>query len=229
MASRVEPRPVPAGAAIRLALDDLFHHSPRLVAANLIWGACLLAWVALVAVVPLAVLAAPLLGIPTAGLFILAGRIVRGGPVSLGDAVRPWREGRLARRAILLSAVIAYPVIVLGTNMVAGLSAGSPLGWAAATLAGWGLVATWVLAWIAWPVALDPVAAPDPVSDRLRLAAAVAACAPGRTALTALVLVVVVVVGLVLVVALLTVAMAFAALIATHRVLPDADRLTRIG
>ena len=213
------------GPSLRLAVDDLYHHSPRLVAANLIWGACLLAWLVLVAAVPLTILAVPLLGIPTAGVFGLAGRIVRGGPVSVGDALRPWRDARLARDATVLGALVTYPAIVLGTNVLAGLSTGSPLGWAMATLAGWGLVATWLLAWIAWPVVLDPAAATVPLVDRLRLSAAVAARAPGTTAATALVLAIVVVVGLVLVVALLAVAMAFAALIATRRVLPVVDRL----
>jgi hypothetical protein len=185
-------------------------------------------WVAIVAVVPIALLAAPLLGIPTAGVFGLAGRIVRGGPVSVGDAMRPWRDAQLAFRAIVLGALVGYPAIVLGTNVLGGLSVGSPLGWAVATLAGWGLVATWVLAWVAWPVVVDPDAGAAPLTDRLRLTAGVAASEPGLTAATAVLLAVVVAVGLVLVVALLTVAMALAALIATRRVLPVADWLTGV-
>jgi hypothetical protein len=221
VASRAEPgRPAALGLTVRLALDDLYHHALRLVAANLIWGACLLVWVALVAATPLALLAAPLLGIPTAGLFILAGRVVRGGTVSVGDAIRPWREAHLARRAILLAALVAYPAIVLGTNVLGGLSVGSPLGWAMATLAGWGLIATWVVAWVAWPVVFRPDADAEPLTERLRLAVVVAARQPGMTGATAAFLALVVVVGLMLVVALLTVAMSFAALTATRRVSP---------
>ena len=50
------------------------------------------------------------------------------------------------------------------TNLVIGLGPGDPFGWALATLAGWGLVALWCAALVAWPLVVDPARADRPLA-----------------------------------------------------------------
>jgi uncharacterized membrane protein YesL len=194
-----------------------------LLPANVLWAAVVLVIVALAVLVPPLVVLAPLAALPIAGIFRIATRIVRGESVSFWDGLSAWRTE--IRPALALGAGVLVATIVLGFNLVTGILSGSLPGWAFATLAFWGLVGTWIYAWVAWPILLDPVRASQPATDRLRLAALLVLAHPLRVSGLALVLAGLVVVGTVAVVALVTVAVGFAALVACRYVLPAADRL----
>ncbi len=110
-------------------------------------------------------------------------------------------------------------------NLSFGILSGSPIGWSLATLAAWGLAVTWLFAWVAWPVLLDPRRADRSVRDRLRLAGLLVIAFPVRFAALGLVLAVMLLASTMAVVVLATIGVAFAALVATRYVLPAADRL----
>jgi uncharacterized membrane protein YesL len=143
--------------------------------------------------------------------------------VSFWDGLSAWRTE--IRPALALGTGLLVATIVLGFNLVNGILSGSLPGWAFATLAFWGLGGTWIYAWVAWPIFLDPVRTSQPARDRLRLAALLVLAHPFRVGGLGLVLAGLVVVGTVAVVALVTVAVGFAALVASRYVLPAADRL----
>lgn len=239
MASRAEPRAarraVPSrapgdlpiapsiGSAIRAAAQDGYYHSWRLLPANVIWSVVAIAIAGATVVTPPAIVLLPLLAMPTAGIFRITTRITRGEAVSFWDAVDAWRTDVLTTLGIGAGFVVA--VVVLGSNVVSGLTSDSPLGWGLATLAGWGLLATWLFAWTLWPILVDPTRSDQPVIARLRLAALLVLAHPVRIGLLAAVLALILVVSTIAIVALITVAVAFSALIASRYVLPAADRL----
>ncbi len=230
MASRAEtlarPAPLAApglGTAIRAALSDGYYHSWRLVPANLLWAVVAMTVAVTVALFPPAIVVAPVLAVPTAGIFRIATRIVRGEAVSFWDAVDAWRTNVLATLGLGAAAVLVG--VVLSANTVIGLGADSPLGWAMATLAAWGLVALWLLAWTAGPVLADPARAGQPIGGRLRLAALLVLAHPVRIGALGLVLAIFLVLSTIAIAALVTVSVSFAALVASQYVLPAADRL----
>ena len=118
---------------------------------------------------------------------------------------------------------------VLVTNLLTGLASAEPIGWILATLAGWGLIAWWTWLVIAWPLVVDPARAGRPLGDRLRLAATLALDRPGRFGALGLLVAVIVVVSTILTAALLTISVAFVALIASHAVYPLADQLDGVA
>ena len=75
------------GGAIRAAAIDFYSNSWRLVPANLVWAAVLLAVLVVGGASIVGLALAPLLAIPTGGLFAVAARLARGG--SLVAAMRP--------------------------------------------------------------------------------------------------------------------------------------------
>jgi uncharacterized membrane protein YesL len=211
------------GGAIRRALTDAYYHSWRLVPANLVWAFVAVVLATSAAFVPATVVLLPVLALPTAGLFRVATRIVRGEAVSFWDALDAWRTDVVP--VLGLGAVGVLAVVVLGANTVVGLGSGSPLGWALATMAAWGLIVLWLLAWTVWPILLDPSRAATPVRDRLRLAALLVLAHPIRIGALATLLTVFLVLSAIAIVALVSVSMALAALVASRFVLPAADRL----
>jgi hypothetical protein len=211
------------GGAIRAAAEDGYYHSWRLVPANLVWAAVAIALGVLVLMAPPAILLMPLLALPTAGLFRVATRIARGEAVSFWDAIDAWRTDVVP--TLVVGAGLVGSVVVLGFNVVSGLTSDSFVGWGLATLAGWGLLAAWLYAWTLWPILLDPARADRPVLDRVRLAALLVLAHPIRIGLLALVLAVFLVLSAVAIIALVTVSVAFAALVSSRFVLPAADRL----
>jgi len=216
--------PAPSvGGAIRAAARQGYYHSWRLVPANLVWSVVSIAVVALVLVTPVAIVLLPLAALPTAGLFRVTTRIARGEAVSFWDAIDAWRTEALMTFAIGAGFVGAS--VVLGFNVISGLTSDSPVGWGLATLAAWGLLVTWLLAWTAWPILVDPARAGRPVTDRLRLAALLVLAHPVRLGLLGITLGLFLLVSTVAVVALATVSVAFSALVASELVLPAADRL----
>jgi uncharacterized membrane protein YesL len=217
------PRPVGLFGSLRAALGDAYFHSWRLVAANISWSLVACALTVAVAVTPLAVVLLPLLAIPTAAIFRITARIVRRRSVSFWDGYRGI-GGQL--RAILgLGVAFTVAGLVLGLNVLTGLTSAGIAGWGIATLAAWGLVAAWVLAWTVWPVVVDPERETTPARARLRLAGLLALAHPIRLGALSLAIGVLLVVSTAAVAPVLTISIALAALWSSHVVLPAADRL----
>jgi hypothetical protein len=210
-------------SAFRLALSDAYYHSWRLVPANVVWAVTALALAIAILAAPPTIVLAPLLALPTAGLFRITSRIVRGEAVSFWDAVDAWRVD--AWPTLALGAGIVAATLVLSANIVIGLSGASFLGWGLATLAGWGLVALWLFVWTLWPILLDPARADRPVGARIRLAALLVLAHPVRIGALAVVLGLFLAASAVAIVALVTFSVGLAALVASRLVLPAADRL----
>ncbi len=136
----------------------------------------------------------------------------------------------LAVPALIAGALMVAAVAILGTNLLAGLARGDLIGVAIATLAGWGLLALWLLAFPFWVLLADPARVDWPPLEVARAAAVLLLERPGRMVGLGLALAAILAVGTVLVAALLTVAVAYAALATAHVVLPAADRsAARLG
>jgi uncharacterized membrane protein YesL len=210
---------------IRSALSDYYFHSMRLVPANVVWGAGLIL-VLLVGFTwpPGALVILPFLALPTAGIFHLAARIVRTEP-DVGSREILWPYRHALGSSLLVGSAFALVALVLATNVVVGVGRGDAVGLVLATLAGWGLVALWAGALVTWPLMVDPARAARSLPERLRLAGALLLVAPVRFGALGLIVAVVTVVSTILTAALLTVSVAFVALLACRAVYPVADRL----
>ena len=220
------PLPVPTvRAAFRAAATDFYYQSLRLVPANVAWGAAFLAvsaigfWLSPV----LALVASPLLCLPLVGVGRLAAQIVRGEDVVLSDAATAIRA--FARPALAAGVVVVLVTVVLTANVVVGISGGGPIGWAFATLAAWGLAALWIAGLACWPILTDPARDATPLVARARLAVLVVLAYPVRFASLAAGLALVTLVSAVAFAALLSVSVAFMALVASRVTLPAADQL----
>jgi hypothetical protein len=214
-------------ASFRAAAVDFYYQSIRLVPANLFWGLTFLAWLAVaVASGPLVTLvAAPLVAIPYVAVARLAALTARGRDVVLSDVVAAVRAYGVA--AIVAGVVATVLVAVLASNVVLGAQLGGLAGWLLSTLAAAGLVGLWVFSVPFWVLLVDPEREDQPVRSRLRLAALLMVAAPGRLSWLALLLAGLLLVSTVAFVALLTIAPAYASLVAARYVLPLADRLER--
>lgn len=216
-------------AALRLALSDLYYHSIRLVPANLAWGVATLVvgWLAMTVSPVVALLIAPLLAFPLLAVARLAGLIVRGCDVVLSDAWHVVR--RRPGRTLLAGIAFETIVLVLVANAVLGLMSGTPLGLGLAVLAGWGLLGVAVSAFPFWVVLADPERPDIGIADAARLAAGLLLVRPGRLVGLALVLVGVLAVATILMAALLTVGVAYAALLTARTVLLAADQIAGVA
>ena len=218
--------PTRLGGAIRASFSDYYFNSMRLVPANVVWGAGLVGIVLVALVWPLGgLLLLPLLALPTAGIFRLAARIVRVAPdPGLRDVLWPYRNA--AGPAIALGAAQVAATVVLGTNLIGGITGqGGLLGWVLATLAAWGLVAIWAGALVAWPLVVDPARDGRPLRAKLRLAVGILLLHPARIGALGVFVALATVVSTILTAAILTVSVAFIALVACRVVYPTADRL----
>ena len=210
--------------ALRVALVDFYFNSSRLVPANLLWGLGLVVLYLIALVSPLgAILVAPLLALPTAGVFRIAALIVRGEPVSFWDGLAAWREQLVPALAAGVAGVMA--VVVLGSNLIAGILSNEFLGWAFATFAAWGLATAWLAGIAFWPLLVDPARAHEPARRRARLAGLLVAALPARLGALGVVLAVVSILSAIAFAALVTVSVAYLALVACRYVLPAGDRL----
>lgn len=226
MASRADSIPDAApglGRAVRAAALDFYFNSWRLVPANLLWGAALLALLIGASIFAPVLLLTPLLALPTAGIFRIAALIARGEGVSFWDGLAAWRTRFLP--ALVIGTALAGCVAIFVTNLVLGLTSDSVLGWVLATLAGWGLVATWVVGWTVWPLVLDPHRADSSVRANVRTAALLVLAHPVRLGAMGLLIAVLLVASTIAFAALVSISVAFAALVASRYVLPAADRL----
>ena len=190
----------------------------------MIWGAAVLLTAGAAFISPLlaVLLFLFVLPFPTAGLFRLAALITRGEPVSLSDALA-WRSS--ARRALAAGVVIGGLTLVLGFNVLVGLSSLDPLGWAFATAAFWGLLVVWLVGLALWPLLFDPLRLGQPLASMVRLAVVVVLVHLGRYLALMLVLAVVFIVSAILAAALLTISVAFVALVMADYALHVADRI----
>ncbi len=210
------------GGAIRAAGGDFYHHSMRLVAANLIWGLMFsvvalggLAW-------PPILLLSPLLALPTIGIFRLATLIQRNEFVALSDAFVAWR--RLGGRALAMGTGLLVCMLVFGTNIYIGISRGDYPGLALATMALWGFVVTVICSCVLWPLVADPRRETLPLTEIVRLGFLLVIAFPVRFARLAFLVAIVMLVSLPEYAGLVTVSVAFVALVAARYVLPAADR-----
>ncbi|MBA2489567.1 MAG: hypothetical protein H0V36_09680 [Chloroflexi bacterium] len=217
--------PPSIGGAVRSATFDFYYHSWRLVPANVIWGiGLLLVLTAGLIWLPGAVLLAGALAVPAIGVHRLAALIVRGDDVVLSDAFSAYR--RLLGPALLVGALGIGGTLVLAVNVVAGITVmGGPMGWALATAAAWGLVFLWAWLIAACSLVADPRRDDDSLAARFRLAALLLLAYPLRMGGLLAVSVVVVTVSLVLFAAIVTISIAYCALVASRYVLPAADCL----
>lgn len=220
------PLPVPTlRGAFRLAATDFYYQSLRLVPANVAWGAGLLGVLAIAFWLSpaLALVVAPTLCLPLVGIARLAAQIVRGDDVVLSDVTTAMRSHGLM--ALTAGVVFEVATLVAATNVVAGISGGGAIGWAFAVLAGWGLAALWVAGLALWPLLVDPARDEMPVVARARLAGLVVLAHPARFAGLGASVALVTVVSVVAFAALLSVSVAFIALVACRVTLPSADQL----
>jgi uncharacterized membrane protein YesL len=198
----------------------------RLVPANVAWGlgAVLLVGIGLVWPVG-GLFLLPLLALPTAGVFRVAARIVRADPDgSVGDMAWPFRHA--LGESLAFGAALVVVTVVLASNLVTGLGQSEPIGWAFAVLAGWGLVGVWSGAIVAWPLIVDPYRAGSSLRDRLRLAGQLLLLEPVRFGGLGIAVGLITAVSVALTAAILTVAVAFVALLACRSVYATTDRLT---
>jgi hypothetical protein len=212
-------------AAVRAASVDFYYQSLRLVPANVAWGAGVLAVLAVAMWLSptLALVAAPLLGLPFVGIARVTAQIVRGEDVVLSDVATAIRS--YAMPALVAGIVTVVAGCVFATNVVGGIAGGGPIGWAFATLAAWGLAALWIAGIAFWPLLVDPVRETIPVAARARLAGLVVVANPVRFAILGAVLAAVTIVSAVAFAALLSVSVAFVSLVATRVTLSAADAL----
>lgn len=209
--------------ALRESAVDFYYNSWRLVPANVVWGAGLVLLLFAASIDPLAgLLLSPLLALPTAGLFRLAALITRGDSVALSDAFEAWRL--YLRPALAAGAVFTVAAVIFFVNITVGLSSDTFIGAMVAAFAGWGLLVLWTGALAFWPLLVDPRRAEVRMRERLKLAAILVLAFPLRLSALALTLVVLLVLSTIVFAALVTVSIAFCALVASRYILPAADR-----
>jgi uncharacterized membrane protein YesL len=214
------------GGSLRGALSDFYFNSWRLVPANALWGVGVLAIVLVAIAFPLVALPLTiLLAVPTAGIYRLATLIVRGESVSFRDALTAWRK--FLWRALLVGTVLAVITFLLGFNVIIGLTTLEPILWVIGTLAGWGLLATWAVAVPFWVLLTDPLREDEPLAGRLRLAVVLVIISPLRFGILFLLITAVLIASAIFFAALLTISIAFVALVSARYTLPAADRLER--
>jgi hypothetical protein len=211
--------------ALRPAIVDLYFGSIRLLPINVLWALVLLAllFVAVSGGLWLAVLLSPLMGVPLVGLFRLAAATTRGEDPRLRDAFSAMR-GR-ALHAVVVAAALIWGMGLLGINVAIGLGSNAPVGFAFATISGWGLISMAAYATVVWPLLGDPRRADEPLGSTLRLSGYILLAAPVRVISLALFAAVLVVISAALLILLLTVTGAFVALLSCRVSLPEADRL----
>jgi hypothetical protein len=224
--SRADRPPPGIAAAFRLAAIDFYDHSLRLVAANTAWGVALVAVLGIMFLIGslagLAVL--PLLAIPFAGVVRLAALIVREQDVVLSDA---WSASRrFGLRALVVGIAVTLVAVALLTNLQIGLLSGGLGGGFLLALATWGLLVLWLLALPFWVLMVDPARERWPMRATLTLTAYLMLASPGRIIVVGVVQLALLIAATILFAALLTIALAYLALVTARALLPVADRLT---
>ena len=229
--AELDDRPRPAlrrsslPGALRRGLVDFYYHSVRLVPANMAWGAVLLVlgWVALGVSLLAARVLSPAVGFPLVGIYRLAGHISRGDEVVLSDVMAAIRERFVP--ALVLAGGTSWATVLLLINVRAGLAFATPLGWAFATIAGWGLLGIVVYTVVLWPILADPDRRAQSARAAGRLAGYVAIGHLWRMLALSAVVVVIGAVSTIAFAAVLTISVAYLALVSCRIVLPEADTM----
>lgn len=224
--SRAERRTVPRlprlRHVLREAVTDFYFHSWSFLGANLILGAIVMAVIVLSSILPLALLVAALLPLPAAGIMRMATRLLRDYRTDLGDFAdvmrRPWPVLGIGL------AQLGLTVVLIGDALIAAAWRSWP-GTILLVGAGYGLLALWTFALVAWPLIMDPERDAVPIRPRLRLALVVILLHPARIGGFALLMGVVVALSGVLIAPLLTFMVAIVWLAVARWVLPIADRV----
>jgi uncharacterized membrane protein YesL len=211
------------GRALRLAAEDLYYHGVRLVPANLLWGIGLLTTALALTQSPLGFALVIGMAPLTFGLMGMATIVVRDRTLVMSDFTRSIRTEFRPRLALAVAQLLLVAVAVVDLSV--GFQIAGMLGLALVVVALYTLLATWVVAVVAWPLVMDPRREDESMRSRLRLAVILVVARPMQMAGLALVLGVLLVVSAILAAAIITFAAAYAALVAAHFVLPAAGRL----
>lgn len=216
------PPPPRLWRVLREAISDFYFNSWRFLGANVLIGALVIVVLLASAAHPVGLVLVVLLVLPTMGTMRMATRLVRDYHTDLGDFAdavrRPWP---LLGVGLLQLAAL---VVLVGDILIAA----AWRSWAGTLLlvgAGYGLLALWTYALVAWPLLLDPERDGDSVRARLRLALVVILVHPVRIGLFGLLIGGVLAVSTALVAPILTFSVGVAWLAIARFVLPVADRI----
>jgi hypothetical protein len=211
------------GGSLREAAFDFYYNSWRLVPANVLWAVLLflilgatLVWLPSIALLTV-------LALPVAGMFRMAVLIQRGASVALADFWTGMR--RFAVPALALGFASTFAAIVFTSNIAIGIATPGIAGGIFAMFAAYADIGLAMYLLAAWPILVDPVRETEPISRRLRVAFYVVVTRAGRMLALTLVVGLLVAVSTILFAALFTITLAYISLVATHYVLPAADRL----
>jgi uncharacterized membrane protein YesL len=211
--------------AVRRAATDLYYQSIRMVPANFVWGlAAVLTFFVVVTfgLLP-ALVAAAVTSVAWVGVVRLAAQTVRGVDVVLSDAAWAWRRWLVP--GFLVGAAFVAGAGLLWFNILIGLYTGGLVGWALATMAGWGLAFGWLFGLVFWPILVDPRRDGISTLAAARLAGLLVLARPRRMWGMGIVLAIIAAISSILVAAIVTISAAWIALSACHVVLPAADEL----
>ena len=219
---RAEPPPAPGLArAIRDAVARYIDEIVVFLVVNVGWTLLFALFAFLAIGVPLLVILAPLLALPTAALTRLAVAAARDRAVTLPMAIE--ELSRLAGRKVLFASAQLLILAVSLTNVfVAGGIGGLP-GILGAVVAGYALIATTLYAVALWPIVCDPDRE-GPIRDQLRLAMAVVVLRPLQLGVLGLITALAVIVSIQLIVPAIFLPSIVILAVAAY-VVPVADRI----
>ncbi|HXG40615.1 MAG TPA: hypothetical protein VNJ28_06700 [Candidatus Limnocylindrales bacterium] len=217
------PDPPRLARAVREAAVDFYYNSWRLVPANAVWGAGLVGLLLVAGPTLAAVLLAPLLAIPTAGIYRMAARLVRDGHTGFDDFLAGIRRFWFAALASGAAAILLGAAFT--TNALLGMGSNDVPGWLFGAAALYADLALALVLVAYWPILVDPLREALPLRRRAALAVLVALARPGQLLALGAVVGAILVGSTILFAALLTVSIAYVGLVTTRYVLPLADRL----
>lgn len=187
------PRRVSLAGALRFAFGAYLDSIVVLFPVNVVWAVVVAAFALLRVGLPVAIVLAPLLAVPTSALMRLAVAAARDGVPSWSMA----RDelGRLVGRKVGLAAVQLLVTVIALVNVLVGSGVGGLPGILSAIVAGYALVVVTVYAHALWPIVCDPQRE-APLGQQLRLAVAVVMLRPLTLGVLSLITVLAVLVSL---------------------------------
>lgn len=219
-----ERRPIGLARAIRHAFAAYIDEIVLFLAVNFILVVAVAVLAAVSTLVPLLVLLAPLLALPTAVLMRLAVEGARETAVSWATVRSElWRLGW---RKIVLATLQLLVLGIGAANVTLSTGIGGVPGIVSALVAGYALIAISVYAVALWPIVCDP-RREGPLRDQLRLAAAVVLVRPLQVGLLAVITVLAVIASVQLIAPGLFLASLVLLAIAAY-VVDVADRIQRL-
>jgi len=216
------PPPPRLWRVLRESTSDFYFNSWRFLGANILIGALLVVTLFVAAWHPAGLLLGTLLLFPAMGTMRMATRLVRDFHTDLGDFAdavrRPWP---LLGVGLVQLAML---VVLVGDILIAA----AWRSWAGTLLlvgAGYGLLAVWTYALVAWPLLLDPERDRESLGTRLRLAFVVILVHPVRIGLFGLLVAGLLAVSTALVAPILTFSVGVVWIAIARFILPVADRI----